>query len=200
MKDIITKKELKELTSRLENGIDKFILAGFFYGLNGEASYKEQLLNLEVNSIDFKNKKINLPDGREVAMDELLTDVSKQAIKQKIYIKLGSQGRTNEDYYLNSDSKYIIKIKPTKANNYGLEPLSAGGIKKRMTMLSDYLGVKLTPSILKISGVYDLLKSQERKITIIEAESLLKANGLSIRRNNLIPILREINSTKQEEN
>ncbi|MDU5111184.1 MAG: hypothetical protein E6248_12100 [Clostridium sp.] len=193
---MIDRKELKQIVDRLENGIDKFILAGFFYGLNGEVGYKEQLLNLEVDSIDFENKKINLPDGREVIMDELLMNISEEAINQKIYIKLGSQGRTNEDYSLNPNSKYIIKGKPTKANNNGLSPLSAGGIKKRMTMLSDYLGIKLTPSLLKVSGVYELLKSQNKKMTIIEAESLLKANGLSIRRNNLIPILREINRYK----
>lgn len=196
MKDIITKKNLEEMINRLENGIDKFILAGFFYGLNGEAGYKEQLLNLEVGAIDFENKKINLPDGREVIMDELLEKVCEEAINQKIYTKLGSQGRTNEDYFLNADSKYIIKVKPTKANNNGLSPLGAGGIKKRMTMLSDYLGIKLTPSMLKVSGVYELLKSQENKMTIMEAEALLKRNGLSIRRNNLIPILKEINVNK----
>lgn len=196
MKEIITKKKIEEMVSRLENGIDKFILVGFFYGLNGEVAYKEQLLNLEVSAIDFKNKKINLPDGREVIMDRLLEKVCEEAINQKVYIKLGSQGRTNEDYELNTNSKYIIKIKPTKANKNGLTPLGAGGIKKRMTMISDYLGVKLTPSILKVSGVYELLKSQQKKMTIAEAESLLKKNGLSIRKNNLIPILRKINEDK----
>ena len=196
MKDIVTKKKLTEMIGKLENGIDKFILAGFFYGLNGEAGYKEQLLNLEVGAIDFENKKINLPDGREVIMDELLEKVCEEAINQKIYTKLGSQGRTNEDYFLNADSKYIIKVKPTKANNNGLSPLGAGGIKKRMTMLSDYLGIKLTPSMWKVSGGYELLKSQGKKMTIMEAEALLKRNGLSIRRNNLIPILKEINVNK----
>lgn len=192
MEKLISKKDLTEMISKLENGIDKFILAGFFYGLNGEAGYKEQLLNLEVGAIDFENKKINLPDGREVIMDELLEKVCEEAINQKIYTKLGSQGRTNEDYFLNADSKYIIKIKPTKTNNNGLSPLGTGGIKKRMTMLSDYLGIKLTPSMLKVSGVYELLKSQQKKMTIMEAEALLKRNGLSIRRNNLIPMLKEI--------
>lgn len=193
---MIDRKELKVMLDRLENGIDKFILVGFFYGLNGDAAYKEQLLKLEVDSIDFENSKINLPDGREVIMDGLLESVVKEAIEQKIYVKMGSQGMTNEDYPLNSNSKYIIKVKPTKANNNGLSPLTAGGIKKRMTMLSDYLGIKITPSLLKVSGVYDLLKSQQKKMTIMEAETLLKKHGLSIRRNNLIPILKEINGGK----
>lgn len=193
MENIITKKQLEELINKLENGIDKFILAGFFYGLNGGVGYKEQLLKLEVSAVDFKEKKINLPDGREVIMDELLEKASREAINQKIYIKLGSQGRTNEDYYLNQNSKYIIKIKPTKLNNNGLDHLQLGGVKRRMSSLSSYLGINITPSMLKVSGVYDLLKKQTKKMTIMEAESLLKANGLSIRRNNLIPILKEVN-------
>ena len=126
-------------------------------------------------------------------MDALLEKVCKEAINQKIYVKLGNKGGTNEDYLLNPDSKYVIKVKPTAISNNGLNALGEGGVKKRMTMISDYLGVKLTPSILKMSGVYELLKQQHKKMTIEEAENLLKNNGLSIRRNNLIPILRELN-------
>ena len=193
MKDITTKQELKIMLDRLDNGVDKFILASFFYGLNSCSRYKEQILHLTVDTIDFENSIINLPDGRTFMMDKLLSSVAKEAIEQKVYIKMGSQGRTNEDYTLNTDSPFVIKVKPTKSNNDGLSPLTPSGIKKRMTMISDYLGVKVTATILKMSGVYDLLQSQENKMTIMEAEALLKRNGLSIRRNNLIPMLKEIN-------
>ena len=193
MQELITKKELEELVNKLDNGIDKFILLGFYYGLNGSASYKEQLLNLEVDSVDFENKKIDLPDGREIIMDKLLEKICKEAVNQKIYIKLGSKGGTNEDYTLNPNSKYIIKVKPTKLTNNGLTPLKISGIKKRMSMISDYLGFNITANMLKVSGVYELLKNQHKKMTIAEAETLLKKNGMSIRKNNLIPILRELN-------
>lgn len=193
MQELITKKELEELVNKLDNGIDKFILLGFYYGLNGSAGYKEQLLNLEIDAVDFENKKINLPDGREVVMDELLEKICKEAVNQKIYIKLGSKGGTNEDYTLNPNSKYIIKVKPTKLTNNGLTPLKISGIKKRMSMISDYLGFNITANMLKVSGVYELLKNQHKKMTIAEAETLLKKNGMSIRKNNLIPILRELN-------
>lgn len=195
MDKIITKAELMTLTSRLENGIDKFILAGFFYGINGEAGYKEQLLNLQVDCVNFINSTITLPDGRVVVMDDFLKKITAEAINQSIYVKMGSQGRTNEDYALNTDSKYIIKIKPTSRNHNGLDALGEGGIKKRMAMISDFLGVKLTPSILKKSGAYNklLIKSDWN---IVEAESYLKTQGLSIRRNNLIPMLKDIKNQK----
>lgn len=197
---IITKKDLELIINKLDNGIDKFILAGFFYGLNGSSSYKEQLLFLKVDDVDFKNKKINLPDGRVVIMDRLLEEVTKEAIEQNIYRKLGNTGSTNEDYLLNQNSKYIIKIKPTKSNNNGLDPLGVGGIKKRVLMISNYLGIEITPSILKISGAYDLLKSQGKKMKIVESEELLKTNGLSVRRNTLSILLKEINNEKLDNN
>ncbi len=142
MKDIITKKELEEIMNKLENGIDKFILAGFYYGLNGSSNYKEQLLNLKVDCVDFEKEVINLPDGRVVKMDKLLKQVTKEAIEQKIYIKMGSQGRTNEDYLLNTSSPYIIKPKPTKLNNNGILSLGVGGIKQRIFTISNYIGKK----------------------------------------------------------
>lgn len=142
MKDIITKKELEEIMNKLENGIDKFILAGFYYGLNGASGYKEQLSNLRVDCVDFEKEVINLPDGRAVKMDKLLKQVTKEAINQKIYIRMGSQGRTNEDYFLNSSSPYIIKSRPTKLNNDGCMPLREMGLRKRLQAISSYIGKK----------------------------------------------------------
>lgn len=142
MKDIITKKELEEIMNKLENGIDKFILAGFYYGLNGNSNYKEQLLNLKVDCVDFEKEVINLPDGRAVKMDKLLKQVTKEAIEQNTYILMGDTEKTNEDYELNIKNPYIIKPKPTKLNNNGLMPLKESGIKFRIMAISKYLGKK----------------------------------------------------------
>lgn len=142
MKDIITKKELEEIMNKLENGIDKFILAGFYYGLNGASGYKEQLSNLKVDCVDFEKEVINLPDGRVIKMDKLLKQVTKEAIEQKIYTLMGNNMRTNEDYFLNSSSPYIIKVKPTKLTNNGLTSLGAAGVDRRIRMISEYTGKK----------------------------------------------------------
>lgn len=198
MKDIITKKELEEIINKLENGIDKFIIAGFYYGLNGSSNYKEQLLNLKADCVDFEKETINLPDGRIVKMDKLLKQVTKEAIEQKIYIKMGSQGRTNEDYILNSSSPYIIKSKPTKRNNNGIMPLKEVSIGCRIMAISNYTGKKISPSLLKISGVYEVLKNKNKHWSISKAEEFLKENNMSIRKNNLIPILRELNANLEK--
>lgn len=195
MKDITTKQELKIMLDRLDNGVDKFILAGLFYGLN-DSDNREQLLNITKDMVDMKKSTITLQSGRVVVMDEILKSVTEEALNQKIYIKMGSQGRTNEDYEFNLNSQYVIKVKPTTRNNNGIEPLTNAGFKSRIRSISEFLTGNvstLTPTKIKKAGAYSLIKSQENKMTIMEAEALLKRNGLSIRRNNLIPMLKEIN-------
>lgn len=198
MKDIITKKELEEIMNKLENGIDKFILAGFYYGLNGASGYKEQLSNLKVDCVDFEKEVINLPDGRVVKMDKLLKQITKEAIEQKIYFKMGSQERTNEDYFLNSNNPYIIKPKPNKTNHNGTFPLGTRGIGHRMTAISNYIGKKMSSSLLKISGVYEILKNENKYWSVPKATEFLKEHGMSIRRNNLLLILRELNANLEK--
>ena len=129
-------------------------------------------------------------------MDEILKSVTQEALNQKVYIKMGSQGRTNEDYEFNLSSQYVIKFKPTNRNNNGVEPLTNAGFKSRIRAISEFLtgnASVLTPTEIKKAGAYSLLESQQKRMTIMEAENLLKNNGLSIRRNNLILILKEIN-------
>lgn len=195
---MLNKKELKEMLNKLDNGVDKFILAGLFYGLN-DSDNREQILNITKNMVDIEKSTITLQSGRVVIMDEILKSVTTEALNQKIYVKMGSQGRTNEDYEFNLNSQYVIKVKPTSKNNNGTEPLTNAGFKSRIRSISEFLtgsASTLTPTELKKAGAYSLLESQQNKMTIMEAESILKKNGLSIRRNNLIPMLKEINVNK----
>ena len=183
------------MLDRLDNGVDKFILAGLFYGLN-DSDNREQLLSITKEMVDIEKSTITLQSGRVVVMDEILKSVTQEALNQKIYVKMGNQGRTNEDYNFNLDSQYVIKVKPTSKNNNGIEPLTNAGFKSRIRAISEFLTDNtsvLTPSEIKKAGAYNLLKAQQKSMTIMEAESILKANGLSIRRNNLIPMLKEIN-------
>lgn len=191
---MIDRKELKVMLDRLDNGVDKFILAGLFYGLN-DSDNREQLLNIKKDMVDIEKSTITLQSGRVVIMDEILKNATQEALKQKIYIKMGNLGNSNEDYTFNTNSKYIIKVKPTKRNNNGTEPLTNAGFKSRIRSISEFLvgDTSITPSYLKQSGAYYRLKKENKKWAVREAEDFLKKNGLSIRRNNLIQMLKEIN-------
>lgn len=190
---MITKLELKKMIDKLDNGIDKFIVAGIFYGLNS-SDYREQLLNIKTSSVNFEESTLTLPNGRVVIMDDLLKEVVREAVEQKIYVKMGSLGGTNEDYELNPNSEYIIKSKPTSSNEMGIKPLSNAGFKSRMRTISTFLvgDTSLTPSLLKKSGTYEKLKTLDKNLTIRSIEKILKESGYGTKRNTIVEMVQEI--------
>lgn len=195
MEKLISKKDLMKQVERFENAVDKFIIVGMFYGLAGNSKGGEQLVNIKVSDVDFKKKTISLADGSVVVMDKYLEKITADAIAQSVYVKIGSvgTGHFDEDYCLNMSSPYIIKTKPTKNNGLGTEALTDKGLKQRVKRISDYIGVKYSRMILEQSRVFDILKEANRTWSTSEAERFLKANNASIRRNNLIEMLKEIN-------
>ena len=190
---MITKQELKKMIDKLDNGIDKFIIAGVYYGIN-RTNYREQLLNLKTSSINFEESTLTLPNGEKVVMDDLLKEVAREAVEQKIYVKLGSQGGSNEDYELNPNSEYIIKSKPTNSNGYGIKPLTDAGFKSRIRAISIFLvgDTSITPTLLKKSGAYEKLKTLDKNLPVRSLEKTLRESGYNLRLNNLIEMVQEI--------
>ncbi|EOU2050036.1 hypothetical protein ACV3OO_06260 [Clostridium perfringens] len=191
--NFITKKGLEEKLDKLDNGIDKFIVAGIYYGLN-RSNYREQLLNIKTSSVNLEESTLTLPNGEKVVMDDLLKEVTREAVEQKIYVKMGSLGGTNEDYELNPNSEYIIKSKPTSSNEMGIKPLSNAGFKSRMRTISMFLvgDTSLTPSLLKKSGTYEKLKTLDKNLTIRSIEKILKESGYGTKRNTIVEMVQEI--------
>ncbi|EOU1723619.1 hypothetical protein M1Z83_000616 [Clostridium perfringens] len=191
--NFITKKGLEEKLDKLDNGIDKFIVAGIYYGLN-RSNYREQLLNIKTSSVNLEESTLTLPNGEKVVMDDLLKEVTREAVEQKIYVKMGSLGGTNEDYELNPNSEYIIKSKPTSSNEMGIKPLSNAGFKSRVRTISMFLvgDTSLTPSLLKKSGTYEKLKTLDKNLTIRSIEKILKESGYGTKRNTIVEMVQEI--------
>ncbi|EJT6492899.1 hypothetical protein [Clostridium perfringens] len=191
--NFITKNFLKENLDKLDNGIDKFIVAGIFYGLNS-SDYREQLLNIKTSSVNFKDSTLTLPNGRVVVMDELLREVTREAIEQKIYVKMGSVGGTNEDYELNQNSEYIIKSKPTDFNDYGIKPLTDGGFKSRIRAISVFLvgNTSITPTVLKKSGTVEKIKTLDKNLSVRSVEKILRESGYGTKRNTIVDMLKKI--------
>lgn len=191
--NFITKKGLEEKLDKLDNGIDKFIVAGIYYGLN-RSNYREQLLNIKTSSVNLEESTLTLPNGEKVVMDDLLKEVVREAVEQKIYVKMGSLDGTNEDYELNPNSEYIIKSKPTSSNEMGIKPLSNAGFKSRMRTISIFLvgDTSITPTLLKKSGAYEKLKKLDKNLTIRSIGKILRESGYNLRQNNLVEMVQEI--------
>lgn len=196
MKKILNEKEFLNQISKLDNAVDRFLMAGIFYGLQGETVAGEQVLKIKKTDVDFSNGTIKLLDGRIVAMNDSLEKITTDAINQTIYVKLGGVGKTSEDYNFNPSSEYVVRVKPTKTNDNGLNTLSKEGFKTRMKSINTFLGTDYSISTLKASGAYNILKKENKKWSVREAESFLKENGLGIRRATVSEIIKELNGGK----
>ena len=199
MEKNITKAELIERVNKLDNPIDRFIIVSIFYGLAGESIEGVQILDIKKSDVNLEENTIKLKDGSVVVMDSLLKKVTVDAMDQEVYVKMGTiSTHTNEDYGLNPNCPYIIKGKPNKLNDMGMKRLGGQSLKSRLTAISKYLGVSCSRRLLKQSGIFHMLKEEKTNWTIREAEEFLKKNGLSLRRNNLIEMLKEINGEIQK--
>lgn len=56
----------------------------------------------------------------------------------------------------------------------------------------------MSPSLLKISGVYEILKNENKYWSLPKATDFLREHGMSIRQNNLLLILRELNANLEK--
>ena len=158
IKVTITKDEVVEITNELVNAQDKFIILALFNGIMGEDMI--ELRELKVKDIDFEKNIINVA-GREVEMDAKFASIAKEAIKQKTYIFQNSDSiHASEDYEINTDSEYVVRVKPTEKNNQGLDSISYSGLRARARKILESIGVKeITPQTLVTSGAIHKLLS-----------------------------------------
>lgn len=180
-KGIITKKELLDVIDLLDNEQDKFILMALFNGIAGKQA--QDLLNLKSTDIDFKNKTINLPD-RIVEMDDQFCEITKKAIEQKKYTVISfdfSCGTVIETYKF-ANSPYIIKVRPYKRNNMGVDTLSYAGLRARFGTICKFLDLDVTISSLEKSGIINRMIEENAGETVRDIENWLKKNKLKMER------------------
>lgn len=193
MKSVIVREKFEKLVNNLINPIDRFILVGIYYGL-AEGGDTSAMLSLKKSDVNFKNKTIKI-QNREVKMDSYLEKITKAAIAQDVYIKMGSIGSTNEDYKLNSDSPYIIRTKITSTNNNGMNPLTSNGFRNRMLSIKTFLETDVSVNLLRRSGAFDLIVKND-KTSLNSATELLKGTGLTMGRTTLVQVMKEVRELK----
>lgn len=180
-KGIITKKDLLNVIEMLDNEQDKFILMALFNGIAGKQA--QDLLNLKRTDIDFKNKTINLPD-RVIKMDDYFCEITKKAIEQKKYTLISldfSKGTVIETYEL-ANSPYIVKVRPYKRNNMGMDVLSYGGFRTRFGTICKFLDLDVTISSLEKSGIINRMIEENAGDTVRDIEKWLKNNKIKMER------------------
>lgn len=180
-KGIITKKELLDVIDLLDNEQDKFILMALFNGIAGKQA--QDLLNLKRTDIDFENKTINLPD-RVIHMDDYFCEITRSAIEQKTYSLISldfSKGTVIETYEL-AKSPYIVKVRPYRRNNMGMDAMSYNGFRTRFGTICKLLDLDVTISSLEKSGIVNRMIEENAGETVRDIENWLKKNKLKIER------------------
>ena len=165
---IYTKEEIIAICEQFINSQDKFLIYGIWYGLKDKRF--DDITNIKVDEVDFFKREI-IVGSKIIKMDETLTEYCRSAIEEVSYYKLGDlDGSSNEAYSLNTDSLYIVRSKPQKNNNKGLNRMTFNGLRTRIANLNDSLegfGVLLKPQKLYIGGVLYKMHEESVKNNII---------------------------------
>lgn len=174
--------DLEKAASRLDNPIDIAIAYMLRMGIGG-GRFKE-LINLKSNDINLKKKTIKF-ETRTIKIDNKLCEILKEAIEQDKYaVMLHDENNAPyaSTYDLNMSCPYLIKQKPKKNNNYGLNPYTFSGITNRIFRIMNELGLDATAVNLFQSYAVDRLINHERiinkKLSTSEANDYFRSIGL----------------------
>lgn len=155
-----TRKEIREICDLFTNSQDKFIVYALWNGIMGK-DY-EDLLNLKIEDIVYDengNPKYLKVKNNRIECDEYMQEVLKDTLEDDYYETYNNTNSGILGFDLNMNSPYIIKGKPSKRNNNGLDPMRRVGIQTRLKRLTemfrdtDIRRVHLTGKTLERSGV-----------------------------------------------
>lgn len=173
--------DFKRAIGRLENPIDVAIVYLLRMGVNG-GRFKE-LINLKSSDIDLKKKTIKF-ENRTIEIDDEVCDILKEAIEQDKYtVMLHSESSTPyaSEFEFNMACPYLIKQKPKKNNNYGLNPYTFSGITNRIFRITNEMDIGATAMNLLQSYAVDRLIEHEKeigkKLSTSEAFDFFKSIG-----------------------
>ena len=183
--------ELRKQLLLLDNAQDKFIVLAVYNGIAGKSNMSE-LLNLKVEDVDFKKHIITVGD-REVHMDKEFEKITKEAIEQDVYISEVNSKHGLEEYELNRESEYVVRIRPKAINNWGLEPMKYGGFRARINAIREKCGLELSASQLETSGIVNGLLTEKKDWTVLDIEFALRMKNIKANAYRIYSIIKEIN-------
>lgn len=93
-KRVLSREEVTEIEDQLYNWTDKCIVEALFEGLSGNSM--KDLVGVELNMIDHKNKQLILPDGRVFDLTNRLYEFLVKACKEQEYMCYGESLRVKK--------------------------------------------------------------------------------------------------------
>lgn len=110
---IITRERLESLLNTIASARDRFILIALFEGIKGKSFC--ELINANINDIDFNKKKMKLSTGRVVDISDTLIAIATEANLEETYV--AASGKKTYKLYGDVGSLYkSIRKDPSEAN------------------------------------------------------------------------------------
>ena len=175
------KQDIIDVCDMLINPQDKFIIYGLFSGIFGKNC--SDLTLLKKSDVDLENKKINLPSGIVVDIDDYLEDILIDSLDDRHGSIYYSYRETGLSYRLNMNSEYVLKSRPSVKNNKGLDHMTYNSIRVRLDLLRENLNkYDLIARNIYRSGVLHKLNQQVNgaKIKQKDMTEFLKANNYKL--------------------
>lgn len=192
IKGYVTELELKKGLAKLDCDQDKFLLLAIYNGITGKSGLSE-LAKLKVEDINF-DKGIVMVEDRIITMDEELKKITKGAIEQKTYATEVFSKFGQEEYDLNTDSPYVLRVKPRAVNNWGVEPMTYNGLRTRIARILAKAGLDTTTSQLETSGIVNELLKEKEEWTVMDVEFSLRIKNIKANAYRIYNIIKKINA------
>lgn len=133
LNDFFTLDEIKNICNTLTNPQDKFIIYSLFLGIGGKEA--ADIRGLKKQNINLKDRKIYIL-GKTIKIDDYFYNIVKDTLETDVYI-----AKNGKEYKFNSVSDYVLKPRPTSKNGDGIGQFSYNGLRTRIRLISQALGL-----------------------------------------------------------
>lgn len=167
-KSILSRHQVLEMTTRLENYCDKFILLALFEGINGK-DFKE-LWSAHYSDVNEGNKSIVLCTGRTINISTELINYAYEAGKATEYYALGDTGRKYD--FLDTDDTIVKRYMNCKDSVS--EHQMGRRIYTKVDRLVDFIGMDwLRPQNFIDSGKIYFINMRSEELGINGSEFIM---------------------------
>lgn len=176
-----TKEEIQDVCETFLNASDKFLVYALFCGIYGK-NYSE-IVNMKMSQVAEDYSYITLSDGTKFECDEYMKEVLADTMDECYYYSYTTDGMNyNEVVEYNLNCEYLLKVMPTKRNDYGLNPITTHTIQRRLIKLSEATQVVFSGTTLMRSGIIEKMYQMEKDLGVqwsySKVEKYLKANKI----------------------
>lgn len=173
---LITQSQLQAMQDDLMNYTDKAILSLLFLGVGGE-NLKE-ITFLTSDQLSREDKRIYFRNGKLICLSDRDFDIISKALEEDSLVSYGP-----EETVVRVSTGSIYKIRSNtrnennNINNEDDRMRRMRWLHRRVTLMSEYLGIKMTPKSINASGLWHALNEKMKEKGIDDIKEYLNTDS-----------------------